>query len=106
MRAGGMKTCGLYWCGRSWRWDGLCEPHAYLFDWWGCEHGGYNVYQESGRAAGRRSFTEWLKKLGQAGLIEVLAVMSTSPPHKDADVHRAMKRQELKYGRLVPMEKP
>jgi len=41
----------------------LCMDHEVLFDIWGCECDGYQVYDSEGREEGRRQFLAWLKGL-------------------------------------------
>lgn len=93
--------CGLSWCESPQKYDGLCQPHAYLFDWWGCERSGYSIYMESGKKAGRAAFKRFLLRVGQEGCLEILAQMATND-HTPKGVAKQVKIAAKKYGALIP----
>lgn len=95
--------CGLSWCRSTRKWDGLCWPHACLFDWWGCE-GGYNIYMERGKRAGRAAFKAFLIRQKQEGCLEILAHMATNN-HSAGSIVRQVKIARKKYGVLVKVAK-
>ena len=92
--------CGLDWCPLPLKWDGLCHGHALLFDWWGCEDGGYAIYQNKGKTAGRRAFTAWLKKPSEHALKAILAYMNTTD-FTPQNIERIIPKME-KYGKMSP----
>lgn len=67
-----IPACGIDGCECNQYAEGVCFFHYPLWEYWGYEEGGYEIYEELGRKHGGLFFEGWLGKLHHQDIVNIL----------------------------------